>query len=95
MCYVSVGTPGTPLIEYFRHRGMELLEEYLTKPVHHMTRRLDYALLEFDKFKVKVVGTRKSGGLKQKLMLSEQLASMLPCGDEDITRTEFITMVVS
>ncbi|KAK3674047.1 DNA-dependent RNA polymerase II [Recurvomyces mirabilis] len=28
MCYVSVGTPGTPLIEYFRHRGMELLEEY-------------------------------------------------------------------
>lgn len=28
MCYVSVGTPGTPLIEYMRHRGMELLEEY-------------------------------------------------------------------
>ncbi|KAI7524193.1 DNA-directed RNA polymerase II subunit, partial [Hortaea werneckii] len=28
MCYVSVGTPGTPLIEYMRHRGMELLEEW-------------------------------------------------------------------
>lgn len=28
MCYVSVGTPGTPLVEYMRHRGMELLEEY-------------------------------------------------------------------
>ncbi|WPH05013.1 DNA-directed RNA polymerase II subunit RPB2 [Acrodontium crateriforme] len=28
MCYVSVGTPGTPLIDYMRYRGMELLEEY-------------------------------------------------------------------
>nr|POE66239.1 dna-directed rna polymerase ii subunit rpb2 [Quercus suber] len=28
MCYVSVGTPGTPLIEYMRHRGMDLLEEF-------------------------------------------------------------------
>lgn len=28
MCYVSVGTPGTPLVEYLRARGMELLEEY-------------------------------------------------------------------
>ena len=28
MCFVSVGTPGLPLIEYMRQRGMELLEEY-------------------------------------------------------------------
>ncbi|KAF2483583.1 hypothetical protein BDY17DRAFT_310558 [Neohortaea acidophila] len=28
MCYVSVGTPGMPLVDYMRQRGMELLEEY-------------------------------------------------------------------
>ena len=28
MCFVSVGTPGGPLIDYMRQRGMELLEEY-------------------------------------------------------------------
>ncbi|KAK5109395.1 DNA-dependent RNA polymerase II [Meristemomyces frigidus] len=28
MCYVSVGTPGHPLILYFQSRGMILLEEY-------------------------------------------------------------------
>ena len=28
MCYVSVGTPGHPLIDFMRQRGMELLEEY-------------------------------------------------------------------
>ena len=28
MCYVSVGTPGGPLVDFMRQRGMELLEEY-------------------------------------------------------------------
>ena len=28
MCFVSVGTPGLPLVEFMRQRGMELLEEY-------------------------------------------------------------------
>ncbi|PPJ55147.1 hypothetical protein CBER1_05432 [Cercospora berteroae] len=28
MCYVSVGTPGAPLIDFMRQRGMDLLEEY-------------------------------------------------------------------
>lgn len=28
MCYVTVGTPGTPLIDFMRQRGMDLLEEY-------------------------------------------------------------------
>ncbi|KAF2718333.1 RPB2, DNA-dependent RNA polymerase II second largest subunit [Polychaeton citri CBS 116435] len=28
MCYVSVGTPGTPLVEFMQQRDMELLEEY-------------------------------------------------------------------
>lgn len=28
MCFVSVGTPGQPIVEFMRQRGMELLEEY-------------------------------------------------------------------
>ncbi|KAK3723164.1 DNA-dependent RNA polymerase II [Vermiconidia calcicola] len=28
MCFVSVGTPGLPLVDFMRQRGMELLEEY-------------------------------------------------------------------
>ncbi|USW53763.1 Putative DNA-directed RNA polymerase, subunit 2, hybrid-binding domain, RNA polymerase, beta subunit [Septoria linicola] len=28
MCYVTVGTPGSPLIDFMRQRGMDLLEEY-------------------------------------------------------------------
>jgi DNA-directed RNA polymerase II subunit RPB2 len=28
MCFVSVGTPGQPIMEFMRQRGMELLEEY-------------------------------------------------------------------
>jgi DNA-directed RNA polymerase II subunit RPB2 len=28
MCYVTVGTPGAPLIDFMRQRGMDLLEEY-------------------------------------------------------------------
>jgi len=28
MCFVSVGTPGPPIVEFMRQRGMELLEEY-------------------------------------------------------------------
>ncbi|EME82668.1 uncharacterized protein MYCFIDRAFT_136855 [Pseudocercospora fijiensis CIRAD86] len=28
MCYVTVGTPGFPLIDFMRQRGMDLLEEY-------------------------------------------------------------------
>lgn len=28
MCYVSVGTPGEPLTDFMRQRGMDLLEEY-------------------------------------------------------------------
>jgi len=28
MCYVTVGTPGSPLIDFMRQRGMDILEEY-------------------------------------------------------------------
>lgn len=28
MCYVTVGTPGTPLVDFMRSRGLEHLEEY-------------------------------------------------------------------
>ena len=28
MCFVTVGTPGTPIIDFMRQRGMDLLEEY-------------------------------------------------------------------
>jgi DNA-directed RNA polymerase II subunit RPB2 len=28
MCFVSVGTPGEPIMEFMRQRGMDLLEEY-------------------------------------------------------------------
>merc|ERR1711881_655402 len=28
MCYVSIGSPGEPIIDYLTMRGMELLEEF-------------------------------------------------------------------
>lgn len=38
MCYVSVGTPAEPLVEFMIHRGMEVIEEYEPTRYPHATK---------------------------------------------------------
>lgn len=38
MCFVSVGTPSEPIIEYMSHQGLELLEEYDTSTSPNATK---------------------------------------------------------
>jgi len=38
MCYVSVGSPAEPLVEFMINRGMEVVEEYEPLRYHHATK---------------------------------------------------------